>query len=385
MKRARREHKRCNLRAVSVKTGTQSLLFDVALEGGGTKGIALNAAIAELMTRGHRINRLVGTSAGAIAAALIAAGYTGDELVAMSLARTEDDRPLFAEYIEEPLVVDDSESWLGELQFFALRFSQDAVARAASLRAMLSFLDRGGFVSGEGFVLWLSRQLERKSAGFASITLGALYEATGVHLTVIATDLTSRRLRALNHRTAPRCPVVMAVRMSMSIPLFFAEVVWSKEWGTYLGEDLSDHVMVDGGVLSNLPIAFILPTANVLMGRLMGPNPRPEARPIGLAIDTSLPVAGAAAVDESRSFAGVISRTRLGQRISALSETITRGMDLTLVDLAAERVCCLPAKGYHATEFDMSSDRARALLESARGAMGAFLDDIERGGEGDAR
>ena len=121
---------------MSSKTGTQSLLFDVALEGGGTKGIALNAAIAELMTRGHRINRLVGTSAGAIAAALVAAGYTGDELVALSLARTDDDRPLFSEYIEEPLTADDSESWLGELEFLALRFSQDAVARAASLRAI---------------------------------------------------------------------------------------------------------------------------------------------------------------------------------------------------------------------------------------------------------
>lgn len=362
---------------MSSKTGTQSLLFDVALEGGGTKGIALNAAIAELMTRGHRINRLVGTSAGAIAAALVAAGYTGDELVALSLARTDDDRPLFSEYIEEPLTADDSESWLGELEFLALRFSQDAVARAASLRAMLSFLDRGGFVSGEGFVLWLSRQLERKRAGFASITLGELYEATGTHLTVIATDLTARRLRALNHRTAPRCPVVMAVRMSMSIPLFFAEVLWRKEWGTYLDEDLSNHVMVDGGVLSNLPIAFVLPTANVFVGQLMGPNPRPDSQAIGLAIDTSLPVLGAADVDESRSFAGVISRTRLGQRIAALSETIVHGMDLTVVDLAAQPLCRLPAKGYHATEFDMPASRASALVQSARRAMGVFLDELE--------
>lgn len=359
------------------KTGTQSLLFDVALDGGGTKGIALNAAIAELMTRGHRINRLVGTSAGAIAAALVAAGYTGDELVELSLARTDDDRPLFAEYIDEPLLPDDNESWLGELPFIALRFSQDAVARALTLRSMLSFLDRGGFVSGEGFVLWLSQALERKRRGFASITLGELYEATGVHLTVTTTDLTATRLRALNHRTAPRCPVVMAVRMSMSIPLYFTEVVWRKEWGTYLDEDLTDHVMVDGGVLSNLPITFILPTANALVGRLMGDNPRPEAQPIAIAIDTTLPVLGAEAIPESRSFVGVISRTRLGQRIAALSETIVHGLDLTLVDLTKQPLCRLPAKGYHATEFDMPAVRAHALVQSARRAMAAFLDELE--------
>lgn len=353
------------------------MLFDIALEGGGTKGIALNAALAELMNRGHRVGRIVGTSAGAIAASLVAAGYTGEELVALSLARTDDDRPQFAEYIDEPLIAEESESWLSELEFLALRFSQDAVTRAASLRSMLSFLDRGGFVSGEGFVLWLSRQLERKRPGLASITLGELHASTGNHLTVIATDLTSRRLRALNHRTAPNVPLVMAVRMSMSIPLFFAEVVWRREWGLYLDEDLTDHVMVDGGVLSNLPIAFILPTANVFVGQLMGPNEHRDARAIGLAIDTSLPVSGAIDAESSRSFAGVISRTRLGQRVSALSETIVHGMDLTVVDLTAQPLCRLPAKGYHATEFDMPASRASALVNAARDAMRGFLDGLE--------
>ena len=41
----------------------------------------------------------------------------------------------------------------------------------------------------------------------------------------------------LNHRTAPDVPVAMAVRMSMSIPFVWREVVWQKEWGTYCGID----------------------------------------------------------------------------------------------------------------------------------------------------
>jgi len=37
----------------------------------------------------------------------------------------------------------------------------------------------------------------------------------------------------------------------MSIPLVWDEVVWQKEWGAYLGRDLTGHLVVDGGVLSN--------------------------------------------------------------------------------------------------------------------------------------
>jgi len=73
----------------------------------------------------------------------------------------------------------------------------------------------------------------------------------------------------------------------------------------------------------------------------------------------------------------VISRTRLGQRIAALSETIVHGLDLTLVDLTKQPLCRLPAKGYHATEFDMPAARAHALVQSARRAMAAFLDELE--------
>ena len=81
-----------------------TLVVDLALQGGGSKGIALNASIAEIRRRGHVIRRVVGTSAGAIAAAMIAAGIDDDALRAMSLGRTGDDLPLFSEYVTEPIV-----------------------------------------------------------------------------------------------------------------------------------------------------------------------------------------------------------------------------------------------------------------------------------------
>lgn len=52
---------------------------DVVLEGGGVKGIALVGALRELCAA-HTVQRVAGTSAGAIVAALLAAGYTIPEL-----------------------------------------------------------------------------------------------------------------------------------------------------------------------------------------------------------------------------------------------------------------------------------------------------------------
>ena len=53
---------------------------DLVFEGGGVKGIGLAGAFSLLEERGYRAQNVAGTSAGAITAALIAAGYTAAEL-----------------------------------------------------------------------------------------------------------------------------------------------------------------------------------------------------------------------------------------------------------------------------------------------------------------
>lgn len=354
------------------------LTLDLALQGGGCKGIALNAALAEVMRRGHVIRRLVGTSAGAIAASLVAVGYTGDELLAMSRHPREDGKLEFAEYITEPLVPasPDVEPELTELHVAALKLPGDLGQRLVSAAALLRFLDTGGVSSGEGFVDWYLRKLEAKRTGLSRITLGELHERTGVDLTLITTDTTARRLRALNHRTAPGVPLVSAVRMSMSIPLLFAEMHWREAWGPYLGEPLTGHVMVDGGLSSNLPVAFILPNASALVTPLMGAAPAEPAFPVGLGIDTGLEVPGAPAAGEE-SLGARLLHSRLGVRVQALVDTMLLGNDLTVADAAPVPLCLLPAKSYSAAEFDMSVERAEALLDAARATTARYLDALE--------
>ena len=53
---------------------------DLVFEGGGVKGIGLAGAVSTLLDRGFQPQNLAGASAGAITAALVAAGYTPQEL-----------------------------------------------------------------------------------------------------------------------------------------------------------------------------------------------------------------------------------------------------------------------------------------------------------------
>ena len=51
------------------------------MEGGGVKGIALAGALEVLEERGYRVNRVAGSSAGAIAGALAASGVSARKMV----------------------------------------------------------------------------------------------------------------------------------------------------------------------------------------------------------------------------------------------------------------------------------------------------------------
>src|SRR5262249_31136375 len=122
---------------------------------------------------------------------------------------------------------------------------------------------------------------------FSAMTLGEFFGATSIELSVVASDTTDESILVLNHRTAPDCPIVWAVRMSMSIPLVWDEVIWQPGWGKYLGLDVAGHAIVDDGLLSNFPIELFISNAPQVT-KLMGPK---KDNPIlGLLIDEKLPV-----------------------------------------------------------------------------------------------
>jgi predicted acylesterase/phospholipase RssA len=199
------------------------------------------------------------------------------------------------------------------------------------------------------------------------MTLGQFFDATGVELSLVASDTTEESILVLNHRTAPDCPIVRAVRMSMSIPLLWDEVIWQESWGQYQGRDIAGHAVVDGGLLSNFPIELFISDAPQVT-RLMGP--KKDTPVLGLLIDEKLPVTK-----------GLFVRININpgelktvQRLRRLVNTATGAHDKMVIDEYSHLVARLPAQGYGTTEFDMSDERRDALVRVGREAIALYLD-----------
>jgi len=196
----------------------------------------------------------------------------------------------------------------------------------------------------------------------------------------VISDTAGQEMRVLNHRTAPDCPVRWAARMSMSIPFIWQEVVWQADWGSYLGENITGHTIVDGGALSNFPIRLFTSKDEDVV-RVMGDSD-PAANPtLGLLIDEMLPVEGSGVPAEETADAGQpgsllgnVKRLKTIRRIRRLADTMMQAHDLAAMETHKNQICRLPAKGYGTTEFGMSDKRLQALINAGRKAMAAYFD-----------
>ncbi|MEZ4323257.1 MAG: patatin-like phospholipase family protein [Myxococcota bacterium] len=353
--------------------------LDVVFEGGGARGLAQNGAVQALEDAGYGFRRLVGTSAGAITAALCAMGYDGSDLRRISLETRADGRSRMTEFMGEPhgfadLLRDDS--------VFADLFARLAVPGALEHALItglvhvpgaghvVSLVEDGGWYSARGFVEWLGEHIER-AVGDPFVTFDQLHRATGRDLTVVASDTADATELVLNHRTSPDCPVLWGVRMSMGIPFLWPEVVWQRSWGTHLGRDITGHTVVDGGVSSNFALGLLVGAG---LDVPMGPPPREPADVVGLWIDLDAEVPGAPAPRPGASLHG-LSHSRVLRRLVRLVDTLMAGSDRMVAAAHEGLVCRLPAKGYGVTEFDMAPERITALVDAGDRAARAWLRD----------
>ena len=223
----------------------------------------------------------------------------------------------------------------------------------------------------------MREKLDDIQPGLGNTNLQEFNEQTGRDLSLVASDITSRNMLVLNHRTAPQCPTVWAVRMSMSVPFAWQEVNWRPEWGTYLGQDISGHRIVDGGLLSNFPIAYLVSKDQevvAVMGEVAG-----TPRVLGFLIDETMQVPGAPELPKPESklppqLAQVdLKEFEFVQRIMNLVDTVMSGHDKIIIDTYKDFVVRLPAKGYGTLEFDMSDARMDALIQAGRQTTEAYF------------
>ncbi len=359
--------------------------YDMVFEGGGAKGMVFVGALEVFASAGHTHGRLLGTSAGAITAALLAAGYRPQEMLE-SLSEKIEGRSVFSDFMAVPSALDKATIHSSatrellrniDLPFIPERFEEklddqlvEWLAAQPSLRSVFSFIERGGWYSADNFVTWLQQRLDTgihdaKPRQFSKMTLSQFNTASHTDLTLVASDTTDGAMLVLNHRTAPDLPLVWAVRMSMSVPLLWQEVVWQGDWGLYRGRPLAGHAIVDGGLLSNFPIELFVSRAAPVMN-VMGSDASQNV--LGMLIDELLDVPGTETAKPTQAKIS-LSDLRTVQRISNLVNTTLSARDKNVIDAFEKLVVRLPAKGFGTTEFDMTDERRELLVNAGRTAM----------------
>ena len=308
---------------------------DLVFEGGGVKGIGLAGAFELLEERGYRPQNVAGTSAGAINAALVAAGYTSQELrdivFSLDYRKFEDRR------------------WYGK----------------GHVGLGVNVLREQGLYRGDEFYRWIKERLDAKKVHtFSDLTTGDEDVRWSSRLQVIVSDVTSRRLLILPRDAKQlgmdpdELEVALAVRMSMSIPIFFEPVrVQNKNTNR-------EHLLVDGGMLSNFPIWLFdcdtgalpdWPTFGLL---LVEPDPKHP-------VTERLP----------KPTRGPRGTRGLVDLLSAMVHTMLEAHDrLYLEQETFARTIGIPTVGVGTTEFDLSRERAEALYQSGRDAAAKFLE-----------
>ncbi|MFQ5802640.1 MAG: patatin-like phospholipase family protein [Candidatus Methylomirabilales bacterium] len=301
---------------------------DAVFEGGGVKGIGLVGAIAVTEEMGYEFVNVAGTSAGAIVAALVAAGYSAAEL--QDIMKSLD----YSEFKDEGLL--DKIPFLGKV--LSLGFEK-------------------GIYEGAYLENWIREKLAVKGKRTFRDLIMEEYKDNPRYrykLQVVASDVSRGRLLVLpqdikDYGMAPDdFEIAQAVRMSMSIPYFFEPV-------TLTGRETGEICyIVDGGVLSNFPI------------RLFDDgSPDPPWPTFGYLLAEDPDVTGTTV---SHKIIGPLTL------FAALFSTMMEAHDRMYIKNGAfARTIMVPTLGVKTTEFDLSRGRADELYESGANAAREFF------------
>jgi len=198
-------------KGVAQSSGGRLAVDALIMKGGGVKGLAFAGAIQEL-EKHYEFETYVGTSAGSIAAALLAAGANGADLETML------SRKPFREFLDGNL-------WLAPISFWARR----------------------GLHPGFALVNWLRDQLNHYHPQQRDVTLADLHSKGKCKRAVIyASTSRSGRVTWDSDGEHSGDAVHTAVRCSISIPYFF-----QPQW-------ISNRRVYDGGLLNNYPVEIFL-------------------------------------------------------------------------------------------------------------------------------
>lgn len=210
---------------------------NLVFQGGGVRMLAYHGTIRALEETGilDNIERVAGTSAGALIATLLSFRLPADETIELfnnvdlskvptrkSISDIAWDPPQFLEYQVDRLV----SNW-------------DAMRR---------FLRRFGWHGHDHGYAWLHDVIATQCEGNGRATFAEFKERGFRELYVVATNISQQKMVVFNADDTPDVAVVDALIMSQSIPIFFEAIQFD---GVMMGQ--GDY-FADGGVLNNYPL-----------------------------------------------------------------------------------------------------------------------------------
>jgi NTE family protein len=203
----------------------QPAIKNLVFEGAGMRGLAYCGAIQQLENeaRLNSLERVGGTSAGAIMALAVALGYTGKEI----------------------------ETIIGQTNF--KKFNDGNWLLFGGMHRFKKYF---GWYRHKAFLRWLDKLISDKT-GKADISFAELKQSGRFKdLFITGTCLDQQRMMVFSHESFPNMKIRDAVTISMSVPLYFEAVFMTPE-GIVVQHPKKKtglHVMADGGFIANFPI-----------------------------------------------------------------------------------------------------------------------------------
>lgn len=190
-----------------------SKIDTLILTGGGMRDVSVIGALNVLEKKYilNNITKYAGSSSGAMICVLLNIGYT-------------------------PLQIKESAFSQGTKMVFDNFF-----------KVPFNLIFKYGLFSGDKMVKYINILFTEKQLS-PNITFIELYEITKKTLVLTGTSLTQKRTFYFNHHTFPNMKVIDALRISISIPLYFTSI-------KYMIDNIN-HVFVDGGFLNNFPLYY---------------------------------------------------------------------------------------------------------------------------------
>jgi NTE family protein len=317
----------------SQKQAVENLVF----EGAGIRGIAYCGVIQEMEKAGmiSGIRKCGGTSAGAITALMISLGYNSSEINEI-ISGTRFEKFNDGEYL-----------FVGGLSRLKHKY---------------------GWYKGDEFTIWLGKIIEKKT-GNADITFTQLQDKGFKDLYITATCLNKQRLFVFSKETYPQMKIRDAVRISMSIPLYFEAVFIDRDGKVYeeQREARDLDLVIDGGIIGNFPIFLFDSTYTNSKGETIRV---PNNKTLGIRIDSDQQIQYDAA-----------GRELAPAEISSISDYLTAFYHIVLENLNRsqlipedwDRTISVSSTGISPRIKKLSDDEKKKLVHSGETAAKAYF------------